>query len=112
MRTVCAVVLAFEAVVLGLAIPVAIQLGGHSPGLAGGVWGGLALAALVLAGTQRFAWGFYAACALQVAFVASSLLVPGLTYLGIVFAGLWIAGVVLGRRVEAVRTASGDAGGA
>ena len=38
MRTVCAVVLAFEAIVLGLAVPVAIQLGGHAPGFAGAVW--------------------------------------------------------------------------
>jgi len=109
-RTVCAVVLAFEAVVLGLAVPVAIQLGGHTPGLAGAVWGGLALAALVLAALQRFTWGFYAACVLQAAFLASGLVVPGLAYLGIVFVGLWIAGVVLGRRVEAMQAASRDAG--
>lgn len=105
MRTICAVLLAFEAIVLGLAVPVAVQLGGHSPALAGGVWGGLAVAALLLAAVQRFPWGFYAACALQVGFVASGLLVPGLAYLGIVFAALWITGVVLGRRTDAMKAA-------
>jgi hypothetical protein len=107
-RTVCAVVLAFEAIVLGLAVPVAIQLGGHAPGFAGAVWGGLALAALVLAALQRFTWGFYAACALQVASLLSGFVVPGLISLGIVFVGLWIAGVVLGRRVEAAQQAVHD----
>ncbi|TDQ46878.1 DUF4233 domain-containing protein [Actinorugispora endophytica] len=103
MRTICAVVLVFEAIILGLAVPVAIQLGGHPPALAGGVWGGLALAALLLTAVQRFTWGFYAACALQAGFVVSSLLVPGLPYLGIVFVSLWIAGVVLGRRTDAMK---------
>ncbi|CAM4199224.1 hypothetical protein GCM10009799_18190 [Nocardiopsis rhodophaea] len=101
MRTICAVVLAFEVIVIGLAIPVAIQVGGYSPAVAGGVWGGLAAAALVLAALQRFRWGFYAACVLQAAFLASGFLVPGLAVLGVIFVGLWIAGVLLGRRTDA-----------
>ncbi|GLU47960.1 DUF4233 domain-containing protein [Nocardiopsis ansamitocini] len=103
MRTICAVLLVFEAIVLGLAIPVAIQLGGLSPGFAGGVWGGLALAALVLAALQRMRWAFYLACVLQVAMVVSSFAVPGLPFAGLVFAALWIAGVVLGRRTDAMK---------
>lgn len=109
MRTICAVLLAFEAIILGLAVPVAIQLGGHPPALAATVWGGLALAALVLAALQRFTWGFYAACVLQAAFVVSALLVPGLLVLGVVFAALWIAGVALGRRTDAARAEQRDA---
>ncbi|RCV50446.1 DUF4233 domain-containing protein [Marinitenerispora sediminis] len=105
MRTMCAVVLAFEAVVIALAVPVAIQLGGYSPAVAGGVWGGLAAAALVLAALQRFAWGHYAGWVLQAAFVVSGVLVPGLFVLGIVFAALWVAGVWLGRRTDAIRAA-------
>ncbi|MBB6170851.1 ABC-type multidrug transport system permease subunit [Nocardiopsis mwathae] len=102
MRTICSVVLAFEVIVIGLAIPVAINLGGYPPALAGGVWGGLAAAALVLAALQRFRWGFYAACVLQAAFLASGFLVPGLAVLGVIFVGLWIAGVILGRKTDAM----------
>ncbi|MFC7330017.1 DUF4233 domain-containing protein [Marinactinospora rubrisoli] len=105
MRTMCAVVLAFEAVVIALAVPVAIQLGGYSPAVAGGTWGGLAAVALVLAALQRFAWARYAGWALQAAFVASGVLVPGLFVLGVVFAGLWVAGWLLGRRTDALRAA-------
>ncbi|GAA1123046.1 DUF4233 domain-containing protein [Nocardiopsis composta] len=111
MRTICAVVLAFEVIVIGLAVPVAINLAGFSPAVAGGVWGGLAAAALVLAGLQRFRWAHYAAWVLQAAFVASGFLVPGLALLGIVFAGLWVAGVVLGRRTDAMKAAADDAAG-
>ncbi|MDA8370624.1 MAG: DUF4233 domain-containing protein [Nocardiopsaceae bacterium] len=105
MRTICSVVLAFEVVVIGLAVPVAIRLGGYSPALAAGVWGGLAAAALVLAALQRFRWGHYAGWALQAAFLVSGFLVPGLAVLGVVFAGLWIAGVLLGRRTDAMKAA-------
>ncbi|GAA3747154.1 hypothetical protein HDA32_001476 [Spinactinospora alkalitolerans] len=108
MRTICAVVLAFEVIAIGLAVPVAIQLGGHSPALAGGVWGGLAAAALVLACLQRFRWAFYAGWALQAALLASSVLVPGMVVIGVVFAGLWVAGVLLGRRTDAMKAAAGD----
>ncbi|WP_046469525.1 DUF4233 domain-containing protein [Allosalinactinospora lopnorensis] len=106
MRTLCAVVLAFEAVVIGLAVPVAIQLGGHSPALAGGVWGGLAVAALLLAALQRFRWAYYAGWVLQMALVTSGFLVPGLVVLGVIFAGLWIAAIVVGTRTDALRQAA------
>ncbi|MFC4561242.1 DUF4233 domain-containing protein [Nocardiopsis mangrovi] len=111
MRTICAVVLAIEVIVIGLAVPVAIQLGGYPPALAGGVWGGLAAAALVLAALQRYAWAHYAGWALQAAFLASGFLVPGLAVLGVVFTALWIAGVLLGRRTDAMKAAHGEPAG-
>ncbi|GAB3214159.1 DUF4233 domain-containing protein [Marinactinospora thermotolerans] len=105
MRTICAVVLAFEVIVIGLAVPVAIQISDHPPALAGGVWGGLAFAALVLAFLQRRRWGFYAACVLQGLLLLSGFLVDGLLFLGVVFVGLWVAGVLLGRRTDAMQAA-------
>lgn len=108
MRTLCAVVLAFEVVVIGLAVPVAIQLGGHPPATAGAVWGGLAAAALLLAGMQRFRWAYYAGWVLQVLFLASGFLVPGLAVLGVVFVGLWVAATVVGRRTDAMQRAAED----
>jgi hypothetical protein len=104
-RVICAVVLGFEVIVIGLAVPVAIQLGGYPPALAGGVWGGLAAAALVLAALQRFRWAYYGGWVLQAAFLASGFLVPGLAVLGVIFAGLWVAGVVLGTRTDAMKAA-------
>ncbi|MDA0564947.1 DUF4233 domain-containing protein [Streptomonospora sp. S1-112] len=103
MRRLCAVVLAIEVVVIGLAVPVAVQVAQIPPAVAGGVWGGLAAAALVLAALQRFAWAYYAGWALQVAFVASGFLVPGLALLGVVFFALWVCGVLLGRRTDALQ---------
>ena len=104
MRTICAVVLGFEVIVIGLAVPVAIQLSGFSPAVAGAVWGGQALAALVLAALQRkHAWAHWAGWVLQATLLATGFLVPGLWVLGIIFAGLWVAGVMLGRRPDAMK---------
>ncbi|WP_017541507.1 MULTISPECIES: DUF4233 domain-containing protein [Nocardiopsis] len=115
MRTICAVVLAFEVIVIGLAVPVAIQLSGFSPAVAGAVWGGQALAALVLAALQRFTWAHWAGWVLQGTLVATGFLVPGLWVLGIIFGGLWVAGVMLGRKTDAMKAraqAAAEANGA
>ncbi|MDS1271114.1 DUF4233 domain-containing protein [Lipingzhangella sp. LS1_29] len=104
MRTLCAVVLAFESLVLALAVPVAIQLAGLSGPVGGGVWGGLALAALVLACLQRHTWAMHAGTALHIIVVTSGLIVPGMlgvTLIGAIFAALWFGGMYLGRRTEA-----------
>ena len=103
MRIVCAVVLVFEAVVIGLAIPIAIQLEGVDPSLAGGVWGGMAVAALLLSGLQKHTWAHYAAWGLQAAFLFSSFMVSGALLVAIVFVSLWVTGVILGRRTDEMR---------
>lgn len=105
MRTLCAVVLVFEVIVIGLAIPIAINLEGADPALAGGVWGGMALAALVLSGLQRHTWAHYAAWVLQAAFLFSSFLVTGAPLVAIVFVSLWVTGVIMGRKVDGIRAA-------
>ncbi|GAB3492543.1 DUF4233 domain-containing protein [Nocardiopsis coralliicola] len=105
MRTICTVVLAFEVVVIALAVPVAVQLAGFSLATAGALYGGLALAALVLAALQRYTWAHYAGWVLQGAFLITGFMVPGLAFLGVVFAGLWIAGVWLGRKTDAAKAA-------
>ncbi|MBQ1080416.1 MULTISPECIES: DUF4233 domain-containing protein [unclassified Nocardiopsis] len=105
MRTLCAVVLVFEAVVIGLAIPIAINLEGADPAVAGGVWGGMALAALLLSGLQKHTWAHYASWVLQAAFLFSSFMVTGAPLVAIVFVSLWVTGVILGRRVDAARAA-------
>lgn len=107
MRTLCTVVLAFQALVVALVIPVAIQVAELPVATAGWLWGGLAGAALVLAFLQRFRWAFHAGSALQVVFVLSAVLVPSLLVPGVMFAGLWLAAIVVGRRTEALVAARG-----
>lgn len=105
MRTLCRVVLAFEAIVIGLAIPVAINVEGMAPTTAVGIWGGMALAALVLAGLQRFTWGYYAGWVLQVLFLLSSFLISMMIVAAVVFVSLWVVAVVMGSRVEQAQAA-------
>ncbi|XKK40725.1 DUF4233 domain-containing protein [Nocardiopsis sp. ARC36] len=122
MRVVCAVVLLFEAIVIGLFIPVAISLEGMEPATAASLWGGMAAVALVLSGLQKRTWAHYAAWALQAAFLFTSFLVSGAMLIAVVFVSLWVTGVVMGRRTdemkaahaaraEAEAAASGDRGG-
>jgi hypothetical protein len=86
-------VLIMEAIVIGLAIPVAIKLE-HVPRreavTAGAV---LAVAAVLLTGGS----------VLQVLVVAAGVIVPAMYVLGVIFAGLWTIGIWLGHRVEQVQ---------
>ncbi|MFE1165972.1 DUF4233 domain-containing protein [Nocardiopsis sp. NPDC058789] len=95
----------FEAIVIGLAIPIAINLEGADPAVAGGLWGGMALAALLLSGLQKHTWAHYAAWVLQAGFLFSSFMVTGAPLVAIVFVSLWVVGVIMGRRVDAIRAA-------
>ncbi|WP_285728933.1 DUF4233 domain-containing protein [Nocardiopsis sp. ATB16-24] len=105
MRVVCAVILAFEAIVIGLFVPVAIAVEGMAPAMAGGLWGGMAAAALVLAGLQKYRWAHYAGWVLQAAFLFTSFLVSGAMLIAVVFVSLWVTGVVMGRRTDAMKAA-------
>ncbi|CAL9560970.1 hypothetical protein SUDANB121_04653 [Nocardiopsis dassonvillei] len=105
MRVVCAVVLAFEVIVIGLFIPVAVALAGMDPVLAGSLWGAMAVAALVLAGLQKYRWAHYAAWLLQAAFLFTSFMLPGGMLVAVVFVSLWVAGVILGRRTDEMKAA-------
>lgn len=103
MRRLCATVLVMEAIVIGLAIPVAIVVGHVERGLAGGAGGAVAAAAIVLAGLlgRRGArWPYAAASVLQAVVIAGGLFVPAMFFLGVIFAGLWATAVWLGYRVE------------
>jgi hypothetical protein len=100
-RQLCGTVLAMEAVVIGLSIPVAIVLEHTRRGLAGGVGGGLALCALLLSGMvgrPRTAWALWAGTILQVVVVVAGVVVPAMYALGAIFAALWVTGIWLARR--------------
>jgi len=109
LRQLCGTVLAMEAVVIGLAIPVAIVLEHADRGLAGGVGGGLAVSALLrsgVVGRPRMGWALVAGTVLQALVIAAGAVVPAMYALGAIFAALWITGIWLARRLAAPEPSS------
>jgi len=103
MRRLCATVLIFEVVVIGLAIPVAITIGHARPAQAGAVGGVLAVAALVIAGLvgrPGQGWTLVGGTVLQVAVIATGIVVPAMYALGAIFGALWLTAIWLGRRYQ------------
>jgi hypothetical protein len=103
LRQLCGTVLAMEAIVIGLAIPVAIVLEHVHRGLAGGVGGGLAVCALLLSGVvgrPGMGWTLVAGTVLQALVIAAGAVVPAMYGLGAIFAALWITGIWLARRLS------------
>jgi hypothetical protein len=101
LRRLCASVLVFEAIVLILAVPVAITIEHLRHGVAGGVGGGLALAAVILAGlVGRGRWALIAGSILQVLIIVAGVEVPALYVLGVIFAGFWFGGIWMANRIE------------
>jgi hypothetical protein len=102
MKRLCATVLIMEAVVIGLSIPVAIQiehLAPHAAGITGGVAAGAAVIFAILARPLLPAT-LVGGTVLQIFAIASGAVVPVMYFLGAVFAALWAAGIWLGRRIE------------
>ena len=102
MKRLCATVLIMEAVVIGLAIPVAVQidhLAPHAAALTGGI---AAVAAVIFAALARRALPatLVGGSLLQVFAIASGSVVPVMYFLGGLFAVLWAIGIWLGYRVE------------
>ena len=103
MRRLCATVLVMEAIVIGLAIPVAIAVGHEDPRLAGSLGGAAAAAAVLIAGLvgrRAMRWPYVAGSVLLVLAIAGGVLVPVMFFLGAVFAALWATAIWLGYRVE------------
>ena len=104
LRQLCGTVLIMEAVVIGLAIPVAIVQEHLRHGVAGGVGGGLAVCALLLSGLvgrPGMGWVLWAGTVLQALVIAAGVVVPAMYILGAIFAALWITGIRLARRLQA-----------
>jgi hypothetical protein len=101
LRRLCASVLLFEAIVLILAVPVAITIEHLRHGVAAGVGGGLALAAVVLAGlVGRGRWALIAGTVLQILIIVAGIAVPALYILGVIFAAFWFTGIWMANRLE------------
>lgn len=103
MRVLAAAVLGFEALVVALATPVAIQVAGVAPAVALPTFLGVALACLVTAGLLRRPWAYAVGWAVQVLVVGLGLVVPTMLALGGLFAFLWFMALRLGRQAERVQ---------
>jgi hypothetical protein len=103
MRRLCATVLIFEAVVIGLAIPVAITIAHASrgsAGLAGGLLAGAAVVLAAIVGRPGFGWALAVGSLLQLAVIATGVIVPAMYVLGVIFAALWATAIYLARRYQ------------
>jgi hypothetical protein len=101
-KRLCMTVLIMEAVVIGLAIPVAIQIDHLAPRSAGWAGGVAVVAAVILTGLTRraLAAALVGGSLLQVFVIAMGTIVPVMYFLGGVFAALWITGIFLGRYID------------
>jgi hypothetical protein len=105
MRRLCATVLIFEAIVIGLAIPVAITIEHESrllAGVTGGVLAGIAVLLAAVVGRPGQGWALAAGSLLQLGMIAAGLVVPAMYAVGAVFAALWAVAIWLGLRYREV----------
>lgn len=103
MRVLGASVLALEAIVVLLAIPVVIVVGTVSVPTWAAIVGGVVLAAalLWLASKVTRPWAITVGWILQALVVATGLLAPAMFIVGGIFALLWLMAIRLGRQAEA-----------
>ena len=103
MRRLCATVLIMEAIVIGLAIPVAITIehARHAPaGIIGGVLAAAAVLFAAFVGRPGQRWALAGGSVLQAAVIATGVVVPVMYGLGAIFAALWVTAIWLARRYE------------
>lgn len=99
-RRIAGSVLIFEAIVIILAIPVAINVAGvpAAPALIAGL--GLTLTCLIVAGRVDRPGGVAAGWVVQGLVISMALVVPVMAVLGAMFTGLWYAALTLVAKAE------------
>ena len=97
MRSLLAALLVLEAVVVGLAIPVAVLASDRG---AASAWalGGLAVLLVLAAGLVRRRHGVAVGWAMQVLVLLAGLMLPALAVLGLVFLAVWVVAIVYGAK--------------
>jgi hypothetical protein len=101
MNRIAATVLSLEAIVIGLAIPVAIGVSDVDASTAVPVGLALVVACVTAAAlVRRGPIGYYLGSVLQVVAITLGLVVPVMFALGGIFAVLWFLTLRLGREVE------------
>lgn len=99
-RRLCAATLSLESLALALTAPVLISVAGLGPTPALATALGLALLALVAAGTLRSPVGYLLGHLVQVGALSLGLLLASMLVLGVVFTALWTTSYLLGRRID------------
>lgn len=100
MRVLGAAVLTMESLLMGFALLIAKDSHSALPLWIGGL---IALLLLLNAGILKRKSGWIIGSLLQVAMIAYGSVVPSFYFMGALFAGLWIAAIVVGRKGEAAR---------
>ncbi len=94
-----AATLILEAIVVLLALPVVAAVGGGLTGVSMAYLIGFAVLLVLMAGVQGRPWAIWANLAVQVVLIAGWALYPGLGFMGIVFAVVWLIIVYLRNEV-------------
>jgi len=100
MRVLGSAVLAMEFFVMGFAVLLAKDNGEPSSIVAGLI---LALLFLLTPGLLKKKSGWIFGSILQAPMIAYAVVVPSMAVVGPIFAGLWVAAIVIGRKGEAIR---------
>ena len=103
MRVLGSSVLTMEALVIGFALLIAKDLSANSEIPASLLGTLLVILCLLAAGTLKRRVGWWLGWVVQVGVIALGLVVPLMYVLGVLFAALWIAAIVVGRKGEAAR---------
>ncbi len=101
-RSFAALVLVGEVLVVGFAALVAKDLSDVDGATLAWVTGGVAAVCLLAAGSLRSPVGYAIGWIVQLLLVVSGVWVPLMFFLGLLFAGIWAAAVVLGGRADAI----------
>jgi hypothetical protein len=100
MRVLGSAVLVMEFFVMGFAMLLAKDNHGTSAIIVGAV---IALLLLLTPGLLKKRTGWILGSALQIVMIGYAVVVPSMAIVGLIFGGLWIAAIVVGRRGEAIR---------
>ena len=100
MRVLGSAVLVMEFFVMGFAVLLAKDNGEVSSIIAGLI---LALLFLLNPGILKKKSGWIFGSLLQLPLIAYAVVVPSMAIVGPIFAGLWVAAIVIGRKGEAIR---------
>jgi hypothetical protein len=92
--------LILEAIVVLLAIPVVSAVGGGLTPASLGYLIGLAVLLILLAGLQRRPWAIWVNLGVQLVPIAGFLVYPGVGFIGVLFAGVWLLIVYLRSEVR------------
>jgi hypothetical protein len=104
MKVLAPAILLLEAIVVGLAIPVALMVGGGGA-RAAWVLGVIAVVLVVASGVARRPQGVAIGWVCQVLVILAGILVPALAFVGLVFLGVWVVAVIYGGKADRIAAA-------